>query len=99
MIVLAVAGEPDVAVLIDMNAVLGIWPFVAGTGSAPAAQELAVGRELQHRRRGLAAACFGRVLLRTLFVVDQGSGPVHNPDAIVVVDGDAGHLPQDPIVG
>ena len=97
VVVLAVAGEPDVALFVDVNAVLALRPVVAGPGAAPALQQAAIGGEVQHRRRRLAAAGFGRVLLRALFVVDQRRGPVDDPDAVVVVDGDAGHLPEDPI--
>ena len=38
VVVLAVAGEPDVAILVDVDAVLGARPVVAGTGPAPAAR-------------------------------------------------------------
>src|SRR4029077_7368943 len=99
VVILAVAGEPDVALLVDVDAVLGARPFVAGTRATPAAQQGPVERKVQHRWCRLAATGFGWVLLRTLFIVDQGRGAVDNPDAVVVVDGDARHLPEDPIIG
>src|SRR5262245_64474221 len=54
---------------------------------------------MQHGRCRLAAARFRRVLFGTFFVVDQRRGAVHDPDAIVVVDRNARHLSQNPIVG
>src|SRR5262249_12986091 len=99
VIVLAVTGEPDIALLVHVNAMLGTRPIVAGARATPAAEQAAVGCEVQHRRGCLTAAAFGRVLLRALFVVDQGQGPVDDPDAIVVIDGNAGYLTEDPVAG
>ena len=99
MVVVAVAGDPDVALLVDVNAVLGLRPFVARARPAPAPEQLAVGGELQHRRRRDAAARLGRILLRALLVVDQRRRPVDDPDVVLAVDGDAGDLAEDPFVG
>ena len=99
MVVVAVAGDPDVALLVDVNAVLGLGPVVARARPAPAPEQLAVGGELQHRRRRDAAACLGRGLLCALLVVDQRGGPMDDPDVVLAVDGDAGDLAEDPFVG
>src|SRR6185295_17861332 len=98
VVVLAVAGKPDVALLVDVDAVLALGPFVASAWAAPALEQPAVGRELQDRRRRDAAAGLGRALLRPLLVVHQRGRPVHDPHVVVVVHGDAGHLPEDPAV-
>ena len=44
------------------------WPAV---GAAPGGEQIAVGIELQHRRRGLAALGLRRIGLRALLVVEQ----------------------------
>src|SRR6185295_17799755 len=65
----AVAADPDVALAVDLQAVVRRRPLVAGTIlAAPAAQEIALLIELHDRRRLLAARAgafvsrgFGRV--------------------------------------
>src|SRR3954468_7670171 len=48
-----VASDPDEALIVDVDAVLALDPFVAGAGPAPGLDEVAVGIELQHRRCSL----------------------------------------------
>src|SRR6266487_5933274 len=58
MIARIVTGEPDVALLVDENAVLHLGPVIAVGRPAPRAQQVAVRVELEHRcSRG---ATFGR---------------------------------------
>ena len=62
LVAVVVAAEPDIAVAVDVDAVLVLthgWPAL---GAAPGGEQIAVGIELQHRRRGLAALGLGRVL-------------------------------------
>src|SRR5262249_59744576 len=56
VVLLAVAGDPDIALRIDVDAVLALRPLRLRVARAPAAQVVARGVELDHRRRRLAAA-------------------------------------------
>ncbi len=96
---IVVAGEPDIAVVVDENAVLVLRPFIALARPAPVAQQIALDVEFQYRRRGLAAAARRRRLHRLLLVVEQGARTMDDPDMIVLVDRDAGDLAENPIVG
>src|SRR5262245_38163632 len=88
MVVRVVTGDPDIPLPVDMDAMLALGPVVALPGTAPALEQLAVGRELQHRRRSLAAAGLGRGFLRSPLVLDQGIRPMHDPNIILLVNGD-----------
>src|SRR5207237_3634720 len=98
LVAVIVAADPDVAILVDMQAVLVLHPLVPRTGPAPVTQQIALGIELHHRRRRLAAFVFGRVFLRAFLVVEQGRGTMQDPDVIVGADRDAGDLSQDPVL-
>ena len=47
----AAGAQPHVVPLVHIDAVLELWPIVAGTRTAPSGQERAVSVELQHGRR------------------------------------------------
>ena len=98
MIVGLVASQPDVAVAIDVDAVLALRPLITSTGSAPASQQFAVGRKLQHGRRGRTAAGFGWRLLRALLIIDERRWPVNDPDRIALADRDARDLTEDHVI-
>src|SRR6185295_5248686 len=55
VVVVGVAADPHETFLIHFNAVFAADPFVAFAGAAPGAQQIAVGIELEHRRRRYAA--------------------------------------------
>src|SRR3972149_4056605 len=93
------APEPDVAVLVDVDAVLGARPELAVAGAAPGAHDVALRIELEHRRRRRAAVGPGRVLHLTGLALGQRTGAVGEPDVVALVDGDAGDLAEDPVVG
>src|SRR5262249_50836043 len=54
-VLLAVAADPDEALVVDAHTVLVLRPIVAGSGTAPGLHQLAVLVEL-HDRRGLCTA-------------------------------------------
>ena len=62
LVAVIVAADPDIAVAVDMDAVLVLDPVIACARPAPMAQQIAVRVEFHHRRRGLAAFVFGRIL-------------------------------------
>jgi hypothetical protein len=51
----AIARDPNMILRIDKNAVLALWPFIAGTWPTPGRDQIAVGIELQHGWRRAAA--------------------------------------------
>src|SRR5438445_8622944 len=55
VVVVGIAADPHETFLIHFDAVLAADPLVAFAGTAPGAQQIAVGVELEHRRRRHAA--------------------------------------------
>ena len=83
-----VAADPDVVLVVDVDAVLGVRPLPPLGRAAPRLQELAVLVELQDRWRGVVFL-FRRHRAR----------PVQDPDVVVPVDGDRRGVAHDPVVG
>ncbi|TMG76439.1 MAG: alpha/beta hydrolase, partial [Betaproteobacteria bacterium] len=81
-----VAAQPDVALVVDMDAVLSFGPFVAARRSAPRLDEVARSIEHDDRRRG-HRCLIGRQRART----------VQHPDVALRIDGDAGGISQLPL--
>jgi hypothetical protein len=94
---LVVAGDPDVAILVDKNSVFALGPIVALAWATPRSEQVAGAVELKHRRSCGAAFGGRRIFLRAFFVVKQCAGPVNDPDMVVAVDCNAGNLPKNPI--
>jgi hypothetical protein len=74
--------------VVDEDAVLAVGPVEPGAGSAPCAQKLPVGIELEQRWCGLRALRVG-----------HGARSMQDPDVIVAVDGHAWRLSKHPVVG
>ena len=81
------AADPDVVLVVHEDAVLAVGPVEPRPGSAPGAQECAVGIELEQRWRRLRALPLG-----------HRARTVQHPDVVVAVDGHARRLPQHPVV-
>jgi hypothetical protein len=60
-VLLAVAGEPDVPLGVHVDAVLVGRPVIARARPAPGLEEIPLGVELHHRRRGRAAGIARRI--------------------------------------
>ena len=97
LVAVVVAAEPDIAVAVDVNAVLVLHPRLARGGAAPGGEQIALGIEFQNRRRGFAALGFRRIGLRTLLIIKQGGRTMDDPDVVLAVHGDAGDLAKDPV--
>ena len=67
----AVAADPDVALVVDVDAVVRLRPLVALAGPPHERTRLPSGIELEHRRRGAAAFGNRRIELGALLVVVQ----------------------------
>ena len=83
-----VAADPDVVLVVDVDAVLGVRPLQTLGGAAPRLQELAVLVELQHRWRGVV-----------FLFCRHRARPVQHPDVVVPVHGDRRGVADDPVVG
>src|SRR6185437_2153958 len=82
----AIAGNPDEALLVDPNAVLGGRPIRHIARPAPRLEHVAFLVELDHRW-GREAAIRARRRLRGARLVDgQGPRPLDDPDMVVTVD-------------
>ena len=97
-VLLAVAGEPDEIVVVDEDTVLALGPLVARARAAPVTDQVAGLVEQQHRRRGDAAPGLGRILLGGALARRERARPMHHPDAVIFVGGEAGDLSEDPVV-
>src|SRR3954463_9843367 len=93
----AVAADPDVALVIDGDAVVRGRPLIAlAVAAAPVAQQRALLIELENRRR-LRAALAGLGVAGRLERVDAVR-PMDDPDVIVGVDADADRHALIPVV-
>ena len=96
-VLLAVAGDPHVVFVVDEDAVLGIGPVVALPRTTPGLKEIPGLIEFQNRRRRSTA--IGRFVAEILVVLVGGARTMDHPDVVVGIDGDAGNLSQNPVVG
>ncbi len=98
-IVRAVAADPDVVHRVDGDAVIRRRPVVAGTGSAPRADEVAVGIELEDRRRRRAAFADRREHAGLRLSIVQRRARMDDPNVVARIDRDADRRPDDPVIG
>ena len=103
MVVGTVPGEPDIAQVVHEDAVLAGRPFVAlalvAVRIAPTVEQVAVGVELENRRRRVAALGQRRVLRQARLVGVEAAGALDEPDMVVHVHRDPGDFPDQPVVG
>src|SRR5438093_1146548 len=98
----AVAADPDVAFVVDRDAVVRLRPLVVltGTGPAPRAQKVAGLIELEHGRRAFAAFTGRWIELRAALVgVQRGGAAMDDPDVILGVDRHADRRAEQPVIG
>jgi hypothetical protein len=81
----AIAANPDIAFVVDENAVVGIGPFKSFARSAPVAQEGCLPDRIPAPAARLAA--FTGLQFQWLFVVgESGRAAMNDPDVVVRVD-------------
>ena len=88
-----VAADPNVVLVVDVDTVFVLRPLELVTGAAPRTEHGALGRKLDYRWGRYATHAF----LTTLSGVETPRS-VDDPDVISLVDCDAGHLSEDPVV-
>ena len=99
-VLIAVAADPDVALVVDRDAVIRGRPLVAFTRSAPVADEIAFRIELEHGRRAGAALAGRRIQLEALLVVaERRRSAMDDPDVIALIDRHADRRSEDPMIG
>jgi hypothetical protein len=77
--------------------VLALGPVVALPRTAPGLDHVAGEVEHQHRRRLTAAA--GPSFVGRKLALGERAGAVRDPKVVVLVEADAGDLPEQPVVG
>src|SRR4029077_17461794 len=83
----AITTEPNIALMVDKDAVHRFWPFVAFAWSAPRTDGVAVLIEREHRRRATTARRDRRIELGAFFVVVQRlAATVDHPDVVLGID-------------
>src|SRR5688572_30800675 len=99
VLLLVVAADPDVAFVIDREAMVVRGPLVAVPRTTPVPEQVACLIELEHGRRRRAAASHLWGDGRGLEIVVHGVRPVQDPDVILVVDRDADRHAEHPVIG
>jgi hypothetical protein len=93
-----VAGQPNVVLIVDVDAVLVLRPRLPGGRATPRLHERAGLVELEYGRCRPAAERAGRRQRGALLVVGERLGALHDPDVIALVDRHAGRLAHQPAV-
>src|SRR5207247_7527501 len=94
----AVAADPDVALGVDRDSLIGFRPIVALTPSTPTRQQVALLVVVQNRRRRRATLrnrWIGRCVQLTLL---ERPRAMDDPDVVFVVDRHSNGLAQQPMV-
>ena len=89
-VLVSAAGDPHIVLIVDVNPVLQLWPFIAVARTAPGRDDASVLIELENRR--------SRLPERSRFVRLQRRGTMRDPDVIVTVHGDAHNCAYQPVV-
>ena len=99
-VAVAVAADPDVALVVDGDAVIRGRPLEAFARAAPVIEEIPRLIELQHRRRAGAALPRRRLQLEPLLVVaERGRAAMNDPHVVVLVHRDADRGSEHPVIG
>jgi hypothetical protein len=96
-VLFAVAADPDVALVVDVDAVVPLGHSYPRRGRPTSARGCR-GIEDEHRRRGRAALA-DLHLERALVRIEMVVAGVHDPHVILVVDPHADTAADDPMVG
>src|SRR6185437_2131442 len=98
-VVVAIAAEPDEALVIDIDAMLVLEPVIALARATPGAQHVPFLVKFDHRRRRHAAFGAWWNERRRLFIIGERARALDDPDVVLRIDRYACSLPHDPVVG
>src|SRR5712671_2128157 len=89
-ILVSTSSQPNMVLLIDIDTVFQLRPFISWSRASPRRHQIALAIEFKHRWRGAPD--------RSSFVRLQGGRPVGDPDVIALIHSDTGHCADDPMV-
>ncbi len=93
----AIAADPNIALIVDENPVVGVRPLETFARSAPVVQEIAL--RIEFEDRWSAGAAFAGLQLERLFIVGKRRGAaMDDPDVVVWFDENANRHSQNPVV-
>jgi len=93
----AVTADPHVALVVDVDAVIGLGPLVALSRATPGFDEISGRIEREHRRR--SAATLAYLELERLFVVgERGGAAMNDPDIVLIVDPNPDGRSEQPVI-
>src|SRR5262249_55091789 len=94
----AIASDPDVAFVIDSDAMVGLRPFVALAFAAPVSNEITGLIEFQNRRCRQAAGRARRIGGRINFLWFQGALPMDDPYMVLRIGRNSNRVAEEPMV-
>src|SRR3954463_13628229 len=89
-ILISAGADPNMVLLIDIDAMLQLRPFVSRPRASPGRNEIAVAIELQYRRRSTPD--------RSGLVGLQRGWTMSDPHVIAFIHGDTDHCADDPMI-
>ncbi len=95
----AVAAKPNVALVVDRDAVRRVGPIVTRARTAPVPDQVSLLIELQNRRRRRAALRDGWIGGGVLLAGFEGTDAVNDPDMTLQVGRNTDRLAENPVVG
>ena len=98
-VLLTVAADPDIALVVDVDAMVRLRPLVTLPRAAPGSDEVAFGVEDENGRRRTAALRDRRAQLgAALVVVERRRAAMDYPDMILVIRPHADRHAEKPVV-
>ena len=97
-VTLAITTDPDIAFVIDGNAMVGDRPLVAFSFTAPVANEVAPLIELQNGWSRETARGGRWICQRVSFLLRKRFGPMNDPDVVLSINRDANGRTDAPMV-
>src|SRR5262249_19724542 len=86
-------------VLSDVYEPLAVYGHAVALGRIEGADDVAAFVDVNHRGRPLAAIAHWRIQLRFELDIRQVVGAIQHPDVVILIDGQARHASQLPLVG
>src|SRR5216683_2452354 len=94
----AIPANPDVALVVHGNSVIGIRPVVSFSGAAPMADQISSFIKFENGRRSYAAIRAWRIRVAIFFLEFQRAPAMNDPDVVLGIDGNPDRHSNDPMV-